>query len=115
MAYLVITSCRIDQTRMQEFTAQVQKWEQDALQDEDAPNWHAVYLAADDPTTILIVTQFDSRDEAMRFEAKGRHAAFNRGVLRCVVEEPQLQGYDLFYAATPSGPAVMFGEETWRD
>ena len=114
MAYLVITECRIDQTRMQEFTAQVQKWEQDALKDDDAPNWHAVYLAADDPTRVVIVTQFESRDKAGRFEAKGRHVAFATGVLRCVTDEPRLQGYDLFYAATPSGPTVTFGQETWR-
>ncbi len=34
--------------------------------------------------------------------------------MRCVTDEPNIAGYDLFYAATPEGPAVTFGEDTWR-
>ncbi len=114
MAYLLITECRVDQSRMQQFTSHVQQWEQDALKGDDSPNWHAVYLASDDPSRVVIVTQFESREHAEEFEAKGNLASFRSAVLRCVVDEPSLQGYDLFYAATPAGPTVTFGETTWR-
>ena len=115
MAYLLMIDCQVEHGRMQEFTSHVQQWEQDALQDEDAPNWHAVYLAANDPARVVVITEFESRERAARFEDRGLIADFRQAVLGCIVGEPGFEMYDLFYAATPSGPAVTFGEQTWRD
>ncbi len=113
MAYLVVSECRVSLARMQEFTAQVQHWEQDALRHPSAPRHHAVYLSAGDPARVLVISEFDSRDAATDFEEAGLLAAFRDAVLRCVAATPETAaGFDLFYAATPDGPAVTFGETT---
>lgn len=113
MAYLLLAECRVTSGRMQEFTAQIQQWEQDALQHPNAPWRHAVYLASDDPANVLVITEFESRDAATRFAADGLMAAFREAVLPCVEAMPaERDGYDLFYSATPDGPSVTFGQAT---
>lgn len=111
MAYLLFTQCRVASNRMQEFTAQVQHWEQDAMRDPDAPQRHAVYLETGDPSRVIIVAEFESEAQANRFANKGLLQSFQDGVLRCMVDDPgNMVGYDLYYSATPQGPAVAFGE-----
>lgn len=113
MTYLFASECRVAPDRMHEFTAQVQHWEQDALRDADAPRYHAVYLRDGDPARVLLLAEFGSRDEARRFEDGGRFAEFRQAVRSCLSQEPaDMDGFDLFYAATPRGPAVTFGEST---
>ncbi|MFQ5554645.1 MAG: hypothetical protein ACE5GC_04645, partial [Acidimicrobiia bacterium] len=68
MAYLLVTECRVPLGRMQDFAAQVQQWEQDAMQHPDAPRHHAVYLAAGEPARVLVLSEFSSRDAATSFE-----------------------------------------------
>ncbi len=98
---------------MQEFTTEVQKWEQDALSSEHAPDWHAVYLRSADPADVLVITQFSSREAADGFQ---QHLdQFKAMVLPCVSEEPGMDGFDLFYAATPAGAEVIFGQEVSHD
>ncbi|NNC42651.1 MAG: hypothetical protein HKO03_05380 [Acidimicrobiia bacterium] len=113
MRYVIVTECKVGQGRMQEFTTEVQKWEQDAMSSDHAPEMHAVYLRSDDPANVLVVTQFSSREAAEGFN---QHLAnFNNIVLACVSEEPALGGYDLFYAATPRGAEVIFGQDVIHD
>ncbi len=98
---------------MKEFTAQVQQWEQDALRHADAPLYHAVYLGSDDPASVLVITEFESRDVAARFAADGRLDAFWDAVVPFIDDSPvERDGYDLFYAATADGPSVTFGQAT---
>ena len=61
MAYLLLAECRVASSQMKEFTAQVQQWEQDALRHPDAPTHHGVYLGSDDPASVLVITEFESR------------------------------------------------------
>ena len=110
----MISQCRVAQGRMQEFTAYVQKWEQDALRDDDSPRWHGVYLSADDPHRVIVVNDFETRERAEAFSAKGHLQAFREAVLHCLVDEPDREGFDLYYAATPDGPTVTFGKNTLR-
>jgi hypothetical protein len=113
MGYVMVTECRVPMERMQLFTQLVQQWEQDVLDTEDAPELHAVYLREEDPSQVLIVTQFASRDEAERFAASGRMEQFRQHVLRCTAEAPSApDGYTLFYAAGRDGTRVVFGEES---
>ena len=98
---------------MQAFTTEVQKWEQDAMGSEHAPEMHAVYLRSEDPSKVLVITQFASREAAEGFQD---HLSEFRGmVLECVSEEPLMNGFDLFYAATPDGAEVIFGQEVSHD
>lgn len=113
MGYLFVSECRVAPDRMQEFTAHIQHWEQDALHDADSPRYHAVYLREGDPTRVLLVAEFGTRDEARRFEDSGRFAEFRQAVESCLSDEPtDMEGFELYYAATPSGPSVAFGEST---
>ena len=114
MAYLVVTECRLRPETMVEFTALVQAWEQDALRHDDAPRYHAVYLGADDPARALVLAEFASREAAARFSAAGHMDSLRRAVLRCAEKDPDEEGFDAFYAATPDGTAVTFGEATSR-
>jgi quinol monooxygenase YgiN len=113
MRYLIVTECKVGQERMQEFTTEVQKWEQDAMNSQHAPDVHSVYLKSEDPAKVLIVTQFSSREAAEGF--KDHLNDFRNMVLACVSGEPELEGYDLFYAATPEGAEVIFGQEVSHD
>jgi len=113
MRYLIVTECNVGQGRMQEFTTEVQKWEQDAMNSEHAPELHAVYLRSEDPSRVLIVTQFPSREEAEGFES--HLTEFKNLVLAPVTDEPVMNGFDLFYAATPQGAEVVFGEDVGHE
>lgn len=98
---------------MQEFTTEVQKWEQDAMGSDHAPELHAVYLRSEDPSQVLVVTQFPSRETAEGF--RSHLAEFKNMVLACVAEEPVMNGFDLFYSATPEGAEVVFGQDVVHD
>lgn len=113
MRYLIVTECKVGQGRMQEFTTEVQKWEQDAMTSDHAPDLHAVYLRSEDPSSVLVVTQFPSREAAEAF--KSHLTEFKSMVLACVSEDPVMNGFDLFYAATPEGAEVVFGQEVTHD
>lgn len=113
MAYLSVIQCRGNPGMMQDFTTAVQAWEQDALRDDDAPEYHAVYLGAAEAERILIISHFASREQARRFAERGHMTTFRHAVLDCVVDDPKvIDGWDLYYAATPDGPVVTFGEDT---
>lgn len=108
----MVTECTVPLDRMQPFAQLVQQWEQDSLDAEDAPGVHAVYLNDREPSRVLVMTQFASREEAERFAASGRMAQFRQRVLACTAHEPSTaDGYNLFYAAGSDGPRVVFGEE----
>ena len=113
MRYLIVTECRVGQERMQEFTTEVQKWEQDAMASEHAPEMHAVYLRSEDPANVLVVTQFASRNAAEGFQPFLND--FKKMVLSCLSEEPEMNGFDLFYAASPDGAEVIFGQDVSHD
>jgi len=113
MRYLIVTECRVGQERMQQFTTEVQKWEQDAMDSEHAPDLHGVYLRSEDPANVLVITQFPSREAAEGFQPHLNE--FKKMVLACLSEEPEMNGFDLFYAASPQGAEVIFGQEVAHD
>ncbi len=111
MRYLTITECEVPMGMRQEFVGAVQRWEKDAADAEGVPDIHAVYLHADDPAKVLIVTQFGSREEAAKFEATGLMQQFQQQLLDCTAFAPRVNSYDLFYALGPEGARVVFGED----
>ncbi len=99
-------------TRMQQFTALVQQWEQDALSAADGPKRHCVYLHNLDPSHVLVVTEFESREAAERFERSGLLTRLHDDVIACTGEVPlSSDGYDLYYAASADGRRTVFGED----
>ena len=111
MRYLTITECVVPMGMRQEFVGAVQRWERAAADAEGIPEIHAVYLDADDPAKVLIVTQFGSRQEADKFVATGLMQQFQQQLVDCTASVPNVSSYDLFYAWGPDGTRVVFGED----
>lgn len=111
MHYLVVTECRVPMPKRQEFVGAVQHWEEKAAAIEGAPEVHAVYLDSDDPGKVLIVTQFNSKQDAERFSDAGLMKDFHAELLRCTATPPSLRTYDLFYATGPGKRRVIFGQD----
>ncbi len=112
MHHLLVTTCRVPMHHMQQFTALVQRWEQDALAADDGPNKHAVYLHGSDPSRVLMVTEFDSREQAERFQRSGLVTRLEREVLACADDHAiSADGYDVYYAADADGHRTVFGED----
>ena len=97
--------------KRQEFVAAVQRWEEKAGAMEGAPDVHAVYLDSDDPGKVLIVTQFNSKRDAERFNDSGLMNDFHAELLNCTAKPPNLNTYDLFYATGPGERRVIFGQD----
>jgi hypothetical protein len=112
MHYLTVTECRVTMGRMQDFIAQVQHWEEDALAAADPPEFHGVYLHEVDPSRVLVVTQFKTRESARAFAGSGLAEEFRARIMACTDSPPTAsEGYDLFYAALSDGTRVVFGED----
>ena len=112
MHYMTVAECRISPGKMQEFVAQVQHWEQEARSSDSSPEFHGVYLHEADPSRVLIVTQFASRNEAEAFAASGIADGLRERLLSCTDAPPSaVDGYDLFYASLPDGSRVVFGQD----
>ncbi len=112
MHYMTVTECRVSLGRMQDFVSQVQQWEQDAWASSQAPEFHGVYLQEADPSRVLLVTQFTSREAAEAFAASGLTARFRERVVNCTETPPsEPEGFDLFYASLADGSRVVFGQD----
>ena len=112
MHYMTVAECRVSQGKMQDFVAQVQLWEQEARASDNSPEFHGVYLHEADPSRVLIVTQFASREEAEAFAESGLADRFRERLLTCTESEPgAAYGFDLFYASLADGSRVVFGED----
>ena len=111
MHYLVVTECRVPMPMRQEFVGAVQRWEEQAGAKEGAPDVHAVYLDSNDPVKVLIVTQFNSKQDAERFKETGLMENVHAELLRCTATPPNLNTYDLFYATGPGERRVIFGQD----
>jgi hypothetical protein len=112
MHYILTMRCRIRPGEMDGFVRGVQQWEKTALGSPEAPEYHAVYLNRADPSQALILTLFNSKEQADAFAATKLLDTFHEKILSCVVDHPEADGYDLYYAAGSSGPLVAFGEES---
>ena len=110
MSYILTTQCRVQPGKMETFLRDVQQWEEAAMAAPTAPQFHAVYLKRDDPAEALIINRFDSKEHADGFTGTGLLDGFHERILFCVVDKPRAEGYDLYYAAGPDGPHVVFGE-----
>ncbi len=112
MHYILTMRCQIRPGEMDTFVRGVQQWEETALESPEAPEYHAVYLNRADPSQALILTLFNSKEQADAFVATKLLDAFYEKILSCVVDHPEADGYDLYYAAGSGGPLVAFGEES---
>ena len=112
MHYILTVRCRIRPGEMDGFVRGVQQWEKTALGSPEAPEYHAVYLNRADPSQALILTLFNSKEQADAFAATKLLDTFHEKILSCVVDHPEADGYDLYYAAGSGGPLVAFGEES---
>lgn len=112
MHFMTVTECRIAPGRMQDFVALVQHWEQEARESEFAPEFHGVYLQEADPSRVLVITQFASRESAEAFSRTGLAETFREQVMTCSETPPgEVEGFDLFYATLADGSRVVFGED----
>jgi quinol monooxygenase YgiN len=111
MSYILTTRCRVQPGKMESFLRDVQQWEEAAMAATTAPKYHAVYLKRDDPAQALVITRFDSKAHADAFAGTGLLDGFHQRILSCVVDSTKAEGFDLYYAAGPDGPRVVFGED----
>jgi quinol monooxygenase YgiN len=112
MRYILTTRCQIQPGKMETFLRDVQQWEETASESPQAPAYHAVYLNRADPSHALIVTHFDSKEHADAFAVTRLLDRFHDMILSCVVDHPDPEGFDLYYAAGSGGPRVVFGEDS---
>lgn len=97
--------------KMQEFVHAVQRWERLALDDPDAPEYHAIYIGEDEPHRLFMITQFRDRATASRFMAAGLFETFHETVRHLLAEDPLRRRFDLFYGAGSGGTNAIFGED----
>ena len=71
MHHVLITEYRVLPGKMQDLFQGVQHWEREARERPDAPETHSVLCGADDPSRVMIVTQFSDRDKAISFFEAG--------------------------------------------
>ena len=112
MRHIVVTVCRVQPERMKEFLTIIQQWEQEVMESEFPPEYHALYVSDTDPSQVLLITRFESRQQAETFTATGLLDSFHKQVLSCAENDPHQEAYDLYYAIGPGGPQVTFGEES---
>ncbi|MBT8206737.1 MAG: hypothetical protein HKN07_07700 [Acidimicrobiia bacterium] len=112
MHHIQVMEASVRAGKMPEFVHAVQHWERLALDDPDAPEYHAVYVGEADPHRLLVVTQFRDRATASRFTAAGLFDTFEEKVRHLLADVPQRTPFDLFYAAGSEGTNVIFGEDT---
>lgn len=111
MRFMTVTECRVPMARMQEFTNLVQQWEKAAIGRDHGPTIHAVYLHHHAPERVLVLTQFESADDAREFVGAGMLSDFHTKVLACTEEPTEaLDGWDLFYSTGSDGSRVVFGQ-----
>lgn len=112
MRHVVVTSCQVQPEKMKEFLNGIQQWEQVAMEAENAPRYHALYILETDPSQVLLLTHFESRKQAKAFTATGLLDSFQDRVLSCVESKPHQDSYDLYYGVGSGGPRVIFGEDS---
>ena len=112
MRRVVVTSCQVQPEKMKRFLNEIQQWEQVAMKAESAPRYHALYLGEIDPSQVLLLTHFESREQAEAFTATGLLDSFHNRILSCVAGKPHQDSYDLYYGVGSGGPRVIFGEDS---
>jgi hypothetical protein len=111
MAHLLVGSCTVAMTQMQQFTTRIQNWEQDVVGTPDGPDFHGVYLRSGDPGRVLIELRFRDRAAAEACIAAGHVERLEREVVACTGDESEaFVGYDLFYGASRNGERTVFGD-----
>ena len=111
MHYILSNECRVQAGKMEEFLRDVQQWEEAAMASEQAPEYHAVYLRRSDPSIVLVLTHFRSKDHADAFAQTGLLDNFHQRVMTCLSDTSDSHGYDLYYGTGSAGPRVVFGED----
>lgn len=94
---------------MPQFVNAVQQWERAAMAHEHAPLHHAVLVHPENPSNVLIITEFADRETSEAFAASGLLGKFMEGVVQCSIGTADRRHYDLFYAAG-QGERAIFGE-----
>jgi hypothetical protein len=113
MAHLLLARCRVTMSQMQDFTTRIQNWEQDVIGSPEAPEYHGVYLAHDDPSTVVIELRFADSEVADACIAAGHIGRLRDEVITCTASDPgAFDRYDLFYGAGRDGARTVFGERT---
>ncbi len=110
MRYVHVAEFQIDPTRMRDFTTAVQQWERLALGHPDGPDHHSVLVDADEPTRVLVLTQFPDEDHVRRFADSDLSSRLMAAVLQCCRSTVSSRRFSLFYAAGDGGPRSIFGE-----
>ena len=111
MHHIQVMEARVLAGKMPELVYAVQHWERLALDDPDAPEYHAVYVGEDYPHQLFVITQFRDRATASRFAAAGLFDTFRDKVRHLLADEPRRRPFDLFYAAGSAGTKAIFGED----
>ena len=109
MRHFEVTRCKVADGAMTQFVNAVQQWERAALAHENAPLHHAVLVDPEEPSEVLIITEFADREASEAFAASGLLGKFMDGVMQCSVGSAERGHYDLFYAAG-QGERAIFGE-----
>lgn len=110
MRYVHVAEFEIDRARMRDFATAVQQWERLALGHTDGPDHHAVLVDTDEPTRVLVLTQFPDEEHARRFAESDLSRELMGAVLSCCRSTVSSRRYSVFYAAGTEGPRSIFGE-----
>lgn len=100
----------VDPGRMEDFIRTVQMWERDALAHPDGPEHHTVLIDGEDPSQVVLISQFEDEDKWRRFKGAELLGTLQAGVDTCCQVPTTNRSLLVYYAAGMTGPRAIFGE-----
>ena len=67
MRCIHVIEATVDPGRMEDFIRTVQIWERDALAHPDGPEHHTVLIDSDEPSQVVLISQFEDEERWRRF------------------------------------------------
>jgi quinol monooxygenase YgiN len=108
--YIHVIEATVDPGRMEDFIRTVQIWERDALAHPDGPEHHTVLIDDQDPSQVVLISQFEDEDRWRRFKGVELLGTLQAGVDTCCQVPTTNRSLLVYYAAGMTGPRAIFGE-----
>jgi hypothetical protein len=110
MRYLQVVEAQVVQGKMHEFTAAVQQWQRAVLAHEDGPTHQSVLVDTNQPSRVLLLTEFRDEGHARRFTAAGLDESLLERIDRCCAVAGTGSAYLVYYESGQEGPEVIYGK-----
>jgi quinol monooxygenase YgiN len=105
-----VIEATVDPGRMEDFIRTVQIWERDALAHPDGPEHHTVLIDSDEPSQVVLISQFEDEERWRRFSNAELLGRLQGAVDTCCRMPTTNRSLLVYYAAGMTGPRATFGE-----